>query len=303
MKKILHTVTLTIIAITISAQNNDPSLWDAEHGEKAAKFDVWEDVINNEGEVVNIKPFGWFAGAPYYGGTIKLEPTTDRFGNENSACKATLFDATQSGTWHNQMRTVYQNNQPDYNPIYIERGTAVYYTFWAKSDEDGTILNIGLEELYNPMYNDNVYESWLNMPFVTLTTKWTKYGILLSERDIFRDLIYFNIHFRQNGVRFIDDIELRAGTELPSDVGSIIDDGASIFEAATDNNPITIVSEKSGITFSSLGGDVIVYDISGAQVAKRKVSEGLNYIPLSAGLHILKYMKDEAETTLKVLIK
>lgn len=302
MKELFY-ILLSFSMASVSAQNNDPSLWDPISGEKAAKFDIWEDVINGEGQVVNIKPYGWFAGAPYYGGTIKLEPTTDRFGNKDSACKATLFDAAQSGTWHNQMRTVYQNNQPDYNPIYVERGTAVYYTFWAKSDVEGTILNIGLEELYNPTYNDNVYESWQKMPFVTLTTKWTKYGVLLSERDVFRDLIYFNIHFRQNGVRFIDDIELRAGTELPADVGTIVDDPSSIFEFATDENPVTIVSTKSGVTFSSLSGEVTVYNASGVQVGHKIINEGLNYIPTSSGFHILKHLKEGKETILKVLIK
>lgn len=303
MKKIFYTLSFLLITTLVSAQDGDPSLWDPEHGEKAAKFDVWENVVNNEGQIVNIKPFGWFAGTPYYGGTIKLEPTTDRFGNENSACKATLFDATQSGTWHNQMRTTYQNNQLDYNPIYIERGTAVYYTFWAKSDEDGTILNIGLEELYNPMYNDGVYESWQKMPSVTLTTKWTKYGILLSDRDVFRDLIYFNIHFRQNGVRYIDDIELRAGTELPADVGTIVDDISGVFEFATNDNPIAIISVKSGVTFSSLGGDVVVYNASGAQITQKTVREGLDYISLNAGLYIVKYSNNGKETALKLVVQ
>lgn len=304
MKRFFYTLAISIVAFgAINAQ--DVSLWDAENGEKAAKFDTWMDVKNAEGEVVNIKPFGWFMTTPYGQSNMKFEPATDRFGNEGKACKATIEGITQTWlTWHDQLKTNTDASKEDYNPVYIERGTAFYYTFWAKADEDGTLLHIGAEELYNPSNNDGNSDSWGNMPFVTLTTKWTKYGIIVSERDAFMDMSVFNIHFRSNGVRYIDDIELKTGAELPTDVGTIIDDETGVFEFATDETPVTIISSTNGIAFTSLGGEIAVYDAMGKLLIQKNVSEGIDFINLDAkGLCIVKFSKDGKSTAVKTLVK
>lgn len=296
---------MAISILTFGAVNaqSDVSLWDAENGEKAATFDTWVDVIK-DGEVVNVKPFGWFMTAPYGASWMKFEPTEDRYGKEKSACKATVDGITQTWlTWHDQLKTNTDASSTDYNPVYIERGTAFYYTFWAKADEDGLLMHIGLEELYNPTNNAGDTQSWQNIPFATLTTKWTKYGFLVSERNAFMDLSVFNIHFRSNGVRYIDDIELKTGTELPEDVGTIID-GSGIFEFASDENPITVISSTNGIGITSLGGEVVVYDTTGKLIAQKTVLEGVDFINLETkGLAVVKFTKDGKNTIVKALVK
>lgn len=304
MKKFFYSIAASLLAIGAVNAQSGVSLWDAENGEKAATFDNWVDVIK-DGEVVNVKPFGWFMTAPYGASWMKFEPTTDRFGKEDSACKATVDEITQTWlTWHDQLKTNTDASSVDYNPVYIERGTAFYFTFWAKADEDGLPMHIGPEQLYDPKNNDGDTGSWGKIPSVTLTTKWTKYGFLISERDAFMDMSVFNIHFRSNGVRYIDDIELKTGTELPDDVGTVIDDGASISESATEENPITITSSTDGIGFTSQEGEVAVYDTTGRLAVQKTVSEGDNFINIETkGLFILKFTQEGKSTVLKTIVK
>jgi hypothetical protein len=305
MKKLVYTMALLLTAASGTAQQ---SLWDPINGEKAAKFESWIDIKDANGNVVNMRPFGWYTSSSGAGAAsvYEMRPTTDRNGVPNAACRADIQGiAITWGTWYTQTRILHgASADGDQNPLWIDKGTDFYYTFWAKADEDGMMMHIGPEELWNPSsYTPNDPNAWGRMPFVALTTKWTKHGVLITSRECFRDLQYFNIHWRRNGVRYFDDIELKTGTELPADVGSVIE-GSGIFEYATDNKPVTVIAAKNGIAFTSMGGTISVYGVSGQQVAQKTVGEGINYIRLDTkGLHLLKYTADGKATIVKVIVK
>ena len=168
-----------------------------------------------------------------------------------------------------------------------------YYTFWAKSDTDGTKMYIGATQLYDPKNNGGDSDAWSKVPYVELTTEWKQYGIYVELAKL--DLTSFDIQLRSNGVRYIDDLEVGYG-EIP--------EGVSIIDVSSEKDDFKVRSIDNGISFEGAAGMVTVFNTLGSMVAQKTTDGGADTISLTdGGLYIVKLQTADGETVRKVIVK
>ena len=179
------------------------------------------------------------------------------------------------------------------DPFFIDRGDDFYYTFWAKSDTDGTKMYIGATQLYDPKNNGGDSDAWSKVPYVELTTEWKQYGIYVELANL--DLTSFDIQLRSNGVRYIDDLEVGYG-EIP--------EGVSIIDVSSEKDDFKVRSIDNGISFEGAAGMVTVFNTLGSMVAQKTTDGGADTISLTdGGLYIVKLQTADGETVRKVIVK
>lgn len=273
------------------------------HENSNENFDRWVDIEDDEGNVVGERPYGWHApynsnwevGSNLVG--VKFVAVDDRDGAERSAVQIISSGIASTWfTWHIQVTPVHWPERDDYNPLFIDQGDDYFYTFWAKANTDEeTVLWVGTQQNYDPNHGGL---GWENMPNFTITNEWKQYGFV---DFALVDITSFQIQLRENVDFMFDDIQLEYGYNLP-DLG----DYTGVFEIATQENPLTIISSKDGIALNSaISGNVSVYDTMGRQVVRDHfINEGNNFIPLtSKGLHILRVDNGAKPTSLKVVVQ
>lgn len=288
MRKLFYAVALLFVSANMSAQY----FVDGYN----TSFDSWVDITDTEGAVTGVRPAGWVApsNTQWTTGTNKVEVTFEkaenRKGEADKACKIIATGIVSTWfSWHVSVTQVTSVYAEDYiaDPFFIDRGDDFYYTFWAKSDVDGTKMHIGTSQMYDPSNGGN----WDNVPYVELTTEWKQYGIYVELAKI--DLTSFSIQLRSNGVRYIDDLEVGFG-EIPEGVGIINVDAKNAFN---------VYSNDNGISFEGAEGVVTVFNTLGAVVAQKATNGGTGSISLGNGLYLVKLQTANGEVTRKVVVK
>ncbi|MCS2956257.1 hypothetical protein NXX53_01840 [Bacteroides salyersiae] len=92
-------------------------------------------------------------------------------GKPDKACKIIATGIVSTWfSWHVGVTQVSSVYAEDYiaDPFFIDRGDDFYYTFWAKSDTDGTKMYIGATQLYDPKNNGGDSDAWSKVPYVEL---------------------------------------------------------------------------------------------------------------------------------------
>ena len=288
MRKLFYAVALLFVSANMNAQY----FVDGYN----TSFDSWVDIKDSEENVIGVRPAGWVSPSNnnWTSGTNKVEVTFEKAENRNGeadkACKIITTGIVSTWfSWHvgvSQVTSVYAE---DYiaNPFFIDRGDDFYYTFWAKSDVDGTKMHIGTGQLYNPSNGGN----WDNVPYVELTTEWKQYGIYVELAKL--DLTSFDIQLRSNGIRYIDDLEVGYG-EIPEGVGIINISAKDTFN---------VYSNDNGISFEGAEGMVTVFNTLGSVVAQKPANGGTDNINLGSGLYLVKLQTADGEVTRKVVVK
>lgn len=288
MRKLFYAVALLLVSANMSAQY----FVDGYN----TSFDSWVDIKDAEEVVTGIRPAGWVApeNSNWTMGSnnvkVTFEKAENRNGEADKACKIIAEGIVSTWfSWHvgvSQVTSVYAE---DYiaDPFFIDKGDDFYYTFWAKSDVDGTKMHIGTGQLYNPSNGGN----WDNVPYVELTTEWKQYGIYVELAKL--DLTSFDIQLRSNGVRYIDDLEVGFG-EIPEGVGIV---GVSV------NDVFNVYSNENGISFEGVGGVVTVFNTLGSVVAQKTTDGEADNIILCSGLYIVKLQTANGEVTRKVVVE
>lgn len=293
MRKLFYAVALLLVSANMSAQFADGY---------NTSFDEWMDVTNADKEVIGVRPAGWVApeNNNWTSGSnavkVTFEKAVNRNGEADKACKiVTEGIAATWFTWHVSMSQVSGTGAADYiaDPFFIDRGEDFYYTFWAKSDVEGTVMWIGTTELYDPKNNGGDTEYWKNVPSVELTTEWKQYGIYVDFTKI--DLTTFSIQLRNNGVRYIDDLEVGYG-DLP--------EGVSIINVDAEEDDFRVYSNGNGISFEGVAGEVTVFNTLGSMVAQKATNGGADNISVAGGsLYLVKLQTADREVTRKVIVK
>lgn len=259
----------------------EETLWNAGFD---GTFDIWSSGL----------PAGWTT-IKYSSSTMSVSAVEDRNETADKACKVSVNNAAGWLTWHTSLRN------PGTTALSIPNETDFYYTFWAKSNIEGKKMYASTPEMYDAAANGGT-AVWANAPYVELTTEWKQYGVLQKANYA---LTHFAFHFREAGSveYYLDDLEIKAGTELPplnQDSGN----ATGIFELASELNPISIISTQSGIAFSSLQGEASIYDSFGRLVLQKTVAEGVNYFPLNGtGLHIVKFSYQGKTSAIKTIVQ
>jgi hypothetical protein len=293
MKKLVYTMALLLAATSVSAQ----SLWrdgtfNGGSGTYTAgqlgTMDYWPSTPN--GQVL-----GWYAASTHSGSTISVEATEGRCycTNNNSTDKAAKITVNwKSGaSYHIIFRTlsyVGEKGKGDYNPFEVTSGSTFYYSFWAKTDANGYPAN----KLF-PTINKNVMgytakniTNSINGN-TALTTEWKQYIFEVTNSpapsDTYPALLFT---FQAAGTVYIDDVEI--STVQPTATACVACTSTGIDKAVAGNAPLSIIGADGGITFSSIGGHVSVYDITGKPAAQKEVTAGVSHIALPAGLYIVK---------------
>lgn len=288
MRKLFYAVALLFVSANMSAQY----FVDGYN----TSFDSWVDITDSEENVIGVRPAGWVSPSNnnWTSGTNKVEVTFEkaenRKGEADKACKIITTGIVSTWfSWHVGVTQVTSVYAEDYiaDPFFIDRGDDFYYTFWAKSDVDGTKMYIGTGQLYNPSNGGN----WDNVPYVELTTEWKQYGIYVELAKL--DLTSFDIQLRSNGVRYIDDLEVGFG-EIPEGVGIINISAKDAFDVYANDN---------GISFEGAEGMVTVFNTVGAAVAQKATNGGTDNISLGSGLYLVKLQTANGEVTRKVAVK
>ena len=291
MRKLFYAVALLLVSANMNAQSYFVDGYNTS-------FDSWVDIKDVDENVIGVRPAGWVSpsNSNWTSGSNKVEVTFEkaenRDGETDKACKiiATGIAATWF-SWHvgvSQVTSVYAE---DYiaDPFFIDRGDDFYYTFWAKSDVDGTKMHIGTGQLYNPSNGGD----WADVPYVELTTEWKQYGIYVELAKL--DLTSFDIQLRNNGVRYIDDLEVGYG-EIP--------EGVSIINVSSEKDDFKVRSIDNGISFEGAAGMVTVFNTLGSMVAQKTTDGGADTISLTdGGLYIVKLQTADGETVRKVIVK
>ena len=291
MRKLFYAVALLLVSANMNAQSYFVDGYNTS-------FDSWVDIKDVDENVIGVRPAGWVSpsNSNWTSGSNKVEVTFEkaenRDGETDKACKiiATGIASTWF-SWHvgvSQVTSVYAE---DYiaDPFFIDRGDDFYYTFWAKSDVDGTKMHIGTWQLYNPSNGGD----WADVPYVELTTEWKQYGIYVELAKL--DLTSFDIQLRNNGVRYIDDLEVGYG-EIP--------EGVSIINVSSEKDDFKVRSIDNGISFEGAAGMVTVFNTLGSMVAQKTTDGGADTISLTdGGLYIVKLQTADGETVRKVIVK
>ena len=291
MRKLFYAVALLLVSANMNAQSYFVDGYNTS-------FDSWVDIKDVDENVIGVRPAGWVSpsNSNWTSGSNKVEVTfkkaENRDGETDKACKiiATGIASTWF-SWHvgvSQVTSVYAE---DYiaDPFFIDRGDDFYYTFWAKSDVDGTKMHIGTGQLYNPSNGGD----WADVPYVELTTEWKQYGIYVELAKL--DLTSFDIQLRNNGVRYIDDLEVGYG-EIP--------EGVSIINVSSEKDDFKVRSIDNGISFEGAAGMVTVFNTLGSMVAQKTTDGGADTISLTdGGLYIVKLQTADGETVRKVIVK
>jgi hypothetical protein len=291
MRKLFYAVALLLVSANMNAQSYFVDGYNTS-------FDSWVDIKDVDENVIGVRPAGWVSpsNSNWTSGSNKVEVTFEkaenRDGETDKACKiiATGIASTWF-SWHvgvSQVTSVYAE---DYiaDPFFIDRGDDFYYTFWAKSDVDGTKMHIGTGQLYNPSNGGD----WADVPYVELTTEWKQYGIYVELAKL--DLTSFDIQLRNNGVRYIDDLEVGYG-EIP--------EGVSIINVSSEKDDFKVRSIDNGISFEGAAGMVTVFNTLGSMVAQKTTDGGADTISLTdGGLYIVKLQTADGETVRKVIVK
>lgn len=291
MRKLFYAVALLLVSANMNAQSYFVDGYNTS-------FDSWVDIKDVDENVIGVRPAGWVSpsNSNWTSGSNKVEVTFEkaenRDGETDKACKiiATGIASTWF-SWHvgvSQVTSVYAE---DYiaDPFFIDRGDDFYYTFWAKSDVDGTKMHIGTGQLYNPSNGGD----WADVPYVELTTEWKQYGIYVELAKL--DLTSFDIQLRNNGVRYIDDLEVGYG-EIP--------EGVSIINVSSEKDDFKVRSIDNGISFEGAAGMVTVFNTLGSMVAQKTTDGGTDTISLTdGGLYIVKLQTADGETVRKVIVK
>ena len=291
MRKLFYAVALLLVSANMNAQSYFVDGYNTS-------FDSWVDIKDVDENVIGVRPAGWVSpsNSNWTSGSNKVEVTFEkaenRDGETDKACKiiATGIASTWF-SWHvgvSQVTSVYAE---DYiaDPFFIDRGDDFYYTYWAKSDVDGTKMHIGTGQLYNPSNGGD----WADVPYVELTTEWKQYGIYVELAKL--DLTSFDIQLRNNGVRYIDDLEVGYG-EIP--------EGVSIINVSSEKDDFKVRSIDNGISFEGAAGMVTVFNTLGSMVAQKTTDGGADTISLTdGGLYIVKLQTADGETVRKVIVK
>lgn len=297
MKKVLYTAVFLLISAGMSAQ----SYWAEGYN---STFDNWVDVTDADKNVIGVRPAGWVAASNNNWTTgsnkvaVTFEKATNRKGEEGKACKITTTGIQSTWfTWHVSVSQLTGTAAPDYiaNPVFIDNGDDFYYTFWAKSDVAGTIMWLGMSELYDPKNNGDDKEAWGRVPNVVLTTQWKQYGFHAYAK---MDLTSFSIMTRTNGVRYIDDIVLEYGDEVPE-----LEEPTGIVDSSVEST-FLVHANEDGIAFNGSEGTVTVFNTLGSMVAQKATNGSIDQINLSnGGLYIVKLQTAGGQITRKVLVK
>ena len=291
MRKLFYAVALLLVSANMNAQSYFVDGYNTS-------FDSWVDIKDVDENVIGVRPAGWVSpsNSNWTSGSNKVEVTFEkaenRDGETDKACKIIATGITSTWfSWHvgvSQVTSVYAE---DYiaDPFFIDRGDDFYYTFWAKSDVDGTKMHIGTGQLYNPSNGGD----WADVPYVELTTEWKQYGIYVELAKL--DLTSFDIQLRNNGVRYIDDLEVGYG-EIP--------EGVSIINVSSEKDDFKVRSIDNGISFEGAAGMVTVFNTLGSMVAQKTTDGGADTISLTdGGLYIVKLQTADGETVRKVIVK
>lgn len=297
MKKLFYAAALLLISANMSAQ----SYWAEGYN---SNFDEWMDILDDDKNVIGERPAGWVAPSNSNWTTgsnqvaVTFEKAANRNGEEAKACKITTTGIQSTWfTWHISVSQLTGAGAADYipNPVFIDNGDDFYYTFWAKSDVEGTEMWIGTTELYDPKNNGGDSNAWSKVPKVTLTTNWKQYGFHAYAK---MDLTSFSIQTRNNGVRYIDDIVLEYGDEVPE-----LEDPTGVINSSVEN-PFLIYSNKGSISFKGSAGTVTVFNTLGEMVAQKTTNGEMDQVTVgNSGLYILKLQTATGEVTRKVLVK
>lgn len=288
MRKLFYAVALLLVSANMSAQY----FVDGYN----TSFDSWVDIKDAEEVVTGIRPAGWVApeNSNWTMGSnnvkVTFEKAENRNGEADKACKIITEGIVSTWfSWHISVTQVTSVYAEDYiaDPLFIDKGDDFYYTFWAKSDVDGTKMYIGTAQMYDPSNGGD----WNNVPFVELTTEWKQYGIYVELAKM--DLTSFSIQLRSNGIRYIDDLELGFG-EIPEGVG-IINVNA--------NDAFNVYSNDNGVSFEGVEGVVTVFNSLGSVVARKTTDGGVDHISLGSGLYIVKLQTANGEVARKVLVE
>lgn len=291
MRKLFYAVALLLVSANMNAQSYFVDGYNTS-------FDSWVDVTDAEENVIGVRPAGWVApeNNQWTSGTNKVavtfEKAENRDGEADKACKIITTGIVSTWfSWHVGVTQVSSVYAEDYiaDPFFIDRGDDFYYTFWAKSDVDGTKMHIGTGQLYNPSNGGD----WADVPYVELTTEWKQYGIYVELAKL--DLTSFDIQLRSNGVRYIDDLEVGYG-EIP--------EGVSIINVSSEKDDFKVRSIDNGISFEGAAGMVTVFNTLGSMVAQKATDGGADTIGLTdGGLYIVKLQTADGETARKVIVK
>lgn len=291
MRKLFYAVALLLVSANMNAQSYFVDGYNTS-------FDSWVDVTDAEENVIGVRPAGWVSpsNSNWTSGTNKVavtfEKAENRDGEADKACKIITTGIVSTWfSWHVGVTQVSSVYAEDYiaDPFFIDRGDDFYYTFWAKSDVDGTKMHIGTGQLYNPSNGGD----WADVPYVELTTEWKQYGIYVELAKL--DLTSFDIQLRSNGVRYIDDLEVGYG-EIP--------EGVSIINVSSEKDDFKVRSIDNGISFEGAAGMVTVFNTLGSMVAQKTTDGGADTIGLTdGGLYIVKLQTADGETARKVIVK
>lgn len=291
MRKLFYAVALLLVSANMNAQSYFVDGYNTS-------FDSWVDIKDAEENVTGVRPAGWVSPSNnnWTSGTNKVEVTFEkaenRDGEADKACKIITTGIVSTWfSWHVGVTQVSSVYAEDYiaDPFFIDRGDDFYYTFWAKSDADGTKMHIGTGQLYNPSNGGD----WADVPYVELTTEWKQYGIYVELAKL--DLTSFDIQLRSNGVRYIDDLEVGYG-EIP--------EGVSIINVSSEKDDFKVRSIDNGISFEGAAGMVTVFNTLGSMVAQKTTDGGADTIGLTdGGLYIVKLQTADGETARKVIVK
>lgn len=291
MRKLFYAVALLLVSANMNAQSYFVDGYNTS-------FDSWVDVTDAEENVIGVRPAGWVSpsNSNWTSGTNKVavtfEKAENRDGEADKACKIITTGIVSTWfSWHVGVTQVSSVYAEDYiaDPFFIDRGDDFYYTFWAKSDADGTKMHIGTGQLYNPSNGGD----WADVPYVELTTEWKQYGIYVELAKL--DLTSFDIQLRSNGVRYIDDLEVGYG-EIP--------EGVSIINVSSEKDDFKVRSIDNGISFEGAAGMVTVFNTLGSMVAQKTTDGGADTIGLTdGGLYIVKLQTADGETARKVIVK
>lgn len=291
MRKLFYAVALLLVSANMNAQSYFVDGYNTS-------FDSWVDIKDAEENVTGVRPAGWVSpsNSNWTSGTNKVavtfEKAENRDGEADKACKIITTGIVSTWfSWHVGVTQVSSVYAEDYiaDPFFIDRGDDFYYTFWAKSDADGTKMHIGTGQLYNPSNGGD----WADVPYVELTTEWKQYGIYVELAKL--DLTSFDIQLRSNGVRYIDDLEVGYG-EIP--------EGVSIINVSSEKDDFKVRSIDNGISFEGAAGMVTVFNTLGSMVAQKTTDGGADTIGLTdGGLYIVKLQTADGETARKVIVK
>lgn len=292
MKKLFYSAAFLFACVSLSAQ----SYWAEGYN---SNFDEWVDVLDANSNVVGERPAGWVA-APNSNWTsgandisVTFEKATNRLGEAGKACKITTAGVASGWfTWHVNVSQQTGANASDYiaSPVFIDKNDHFYYTFWAKSDVEGTEMWIGTTEMHDPKNGGE----WANVPKVILSTEWRQYGFA-TQASI--DLTIFSIQTRNNGVRYIDDIVLAYGSTLPE-----LEDPTGI-EGTVATIPFEVTGGKGFITFEGAEGTVAAFDATGRLVKQTTVTGSATQMDLNAGIYIMRLYSNGQQVTRKVVVQ